>query len=172
MERYGAPELMKAFASIPCEYDLLIAGHHGDSLVSNDSRIKLLGQVNKEDNLAYEAHASLLINPRPFDEKLDQESTPSKMIEYLSSGSPILSTPCSILKKDFEDDINWIEGKDVYHEIQEFLRSHLENGTLKGIKENRAKERLYAKYSNKAQEEALRSFIEDIISCSSKSMTF
>lgn len=171
LEKYGAPHLIKAFSEVASDYDLLIAGHHNDFLSSNDERIKFLGQVSKEDNLAYEAHAFLLINPRPYDEVLDQESTPSKMVEYLSSGSPILSTPSTILKKEFPEDVNWIEGKDVYKEIRNFLEAHIVDGKLANIKENGAKERLYSKYGNKAQEEALASFIEETISSSSKSMT-
>lgn len=170
-ERFGAPAMIKAFASADCLFDLLVAGHHGASLTTDDPRIKLLGQVSKEDNLAYEAHASLLINPRPYDETLDQESVPSKMIEYLSSGSPILSTPSTILKEEFGDDVNWIKGKDVYQEIRNFLLAHIKADKLIDIKENRAKQRLYGKYGNKAQEAALKSFIEETISSSNKSMT-
>lgn len=173
LDRYGINKLIKAFADSKADYDLLIAGHHEEEFNADDGRIHYLGQISKEDNLSYIAHASLLINPRPYEEKLDKESTPSKLLEYLSSGNPILSTPSSLIRHEFPNDVNWIEGKDVEREIKEFLAAHLDkDGKLLGIKENRAPERLYHKYGNEAQEAKLGSFLQEVISSSNKSKTF
>lgn len=173
LPRYGINALVSAFEKTNASYDLLIAGHHNVSISSNDPRIHFLGLVDKESNLAYEKGASLLINPRPYEEKIDKESTPSKMLEYLSSGQDILSTKSTILMKEYPDDVNWIEGKNVEKEIGEFFVRHLDKGGLLfDIKKNEAKEKVYAKYGKKAQAEALEIFLQEIISSSNKSMTF
>jgi glycosyltransferase involved in cell wall biosynthesis len=114
LARYGILSLLEAYLAAKPDYDLIIAGHETSSdefkhLLRQSPRIRYLGQVTKEENAILEANAALLINPRPYDEKLDQESVPSKLLEYLASGSPILSTRHSALQKEFPADINWLQ---------------------------------------------------------------
>ncbi|MCQ2741780.1 MAG: glycosyltransferase [Bacilli bacterium] len=153
-ERYGVKSMISAFMASKADYQMVIAGHGAlekeiDSLQKIDTRIVYLGQVSKETNLALENGASLLINPRPYSEELDKHSVPSKMIEYLATGNPILSTAHSVLKEKFEESINWIDGNDVEKEMFSFFKSHLnEEGHLINLVDNNSKDKLKSLYSS------------------------
>lgn len=109
--RYGVDTLIEAYkkSSINEKYNLIIAGH--GELVNNikkDEKIIYINQVDEDTNLSYILGASLLINPRPYNDKLDKESIPSKMIEYILSNRPIISTKHSLLLDMLGDNIYWI----------------------------------------------------------------
>jgi glycosyltransferase involved in cell wall biosynthesis len=164
MERYGIKNLIEAYIKAQPSYDLVIAGHHDDSdyytlLERSHSRIHFLGQVTREENNALEANAALLINPRPYHEKLDKESVPSKLLEYLASGAPILSTRHSTLMSLFPNDVNWLEESDS-KAIEAFFRSHLdENRRFKNLVPNKAQSKVLARYSYKVIGTSIHDFL-------------
>lgn len=57
-----------------------------------NKRIKYKGCVTSKEIVAYEKEAYLLVNPRPTDEEFAKYSFPSKTMEYLLSGTPVVST--------------------------------------------------------------------------------
>lgn len=57
---------------------------------SIDSRIIFKGLVSRESAVLLQQEATLLINPRKPDNQLTRYSFPSKTMEYLSSGTPML----------------------------------------------------------------------------------
>jgi len=164
LERYGIIDLIKAYLATNPDYDLVLAGHAGESetfnrLIHSSPRIHFLGQVSKEENYTLEAYAALLINPRPFESKLDQESVPSKLLEYLESGTPIVSTPHTALKKEFPNDIAWLEGSGE-KVLTTFFQSHLNpDKKLINLVENHAAERLYATYGVEALGKKIQDFL-------------
>lgn len=110
--RYGIDALLKAFFEIKADIDLLIAGHGDDEaliqeLAAKNKKLKFLGTLSQEELYKYQAGAFANINPRPFDEDMDAYALPSKMIEYLGSGSPIISTLNQSLFNLFGDLIYW-----------------------------------------------------------------
>ena len=141
----GTKALIEAYQSSNAAYDLVIAGHGNYEAevaraAASDPRIRFLGQISKKKNAAYEANASLLINPRLYREDLDDTSVPSKVIEYLTLGSAIVSTRSKDLQTLFPEDINWLDSGEG---LLPFLNSHLdENGKLKGIKPNNAQQKV------------------------------
>ena len=44
---------------------------------------------------------------------MDNESVPSKLLEYLSIGTPVISTKYPKLYFTFKDDVQWIDGNTV-----------------------------------------------------------
>ena len=52
--------------------------------------------------------ASLLVNPRPTDEEYVQYSFPSKTMEYMASGTPVLTTDLPGMPREYLPDINLI----------------------------------------------------------------
>lgn len=111
-KRYGVNLLIDAYkdSDISKKYNLIIAGHGElEKKISNDHKIKFIHQVDEDTNLSYMLGASLLVNPRPYVEKMDKESIPSKMIEYIMSNRPILSTKHSLLKRKLGNNIYWIK---------------------------------------------------------------
>ena len=113
-ERYGVKDMIDAFKESNIKDKLLIAGNgpihkYLFDLERKDSRILYLAQLPKEKVYSFEKRAIANINPRPLNEKLDEESVPSKLLEYLASGKPTISTKHPKLYDIFKNDIFWIE---------------------------------------------------------------
>lgn len=93
--KYGINTLLRAFSSIlNPEYRLVICGD-GDAkeiqqAVIEDKRINYLGKVAYELILRMQKNADLLINPRTPEGEYTKFSFPSKTMEYLASGTPVL----------------------------------------------------------------------------------
>lgn len=114
--RYGILDLLKSFSMITGEdYKLWICGD-GDGaeevrkFAINDSRIKWFGQIPRDKVLELQRAASLLVNPR-LPEKFTIYSFPSKTMEYMLSGTPVVmrrlpAMPDEYLSHLFIDDGN------------------------------------------------------------------
>ena len=114
-ERYGVKTLVDAFHNSNIKAKLVIAGSgpldsYIEQLSEDDYRILYLNQLSKEKNIAYMRNSIANINPRPLDLKMDNESVPSKLLEYLSVGTPVISTKFPKLYSTFKDDVHWIDG--------------------------------------------------------------
>lgn len=151
-ERYGITDLLSAFMKSKLKYKLLIAGHGPLSQKVNeaslaDNRIVFLGELLGKENFHYEQNAALNINPRRFSTLLDAESVPSKVLEYIVSGEPVLSTWHSKIESLYPNDVNWLE-ESGEEPLRTFFLAHTDNeGKLIGIKPNNAKEKALARYS-------------------------
>lgn len=113
-ERYGVKTLVDAFHASNIKSKLIVAGSgplakYVEHLSYDDYRILYLSQLPRDKILGYERNAIANINPRPLDKKLDNESVPSKLLEYLSNGVPTISTKFPKLYGPFKDDVYWIE---------------------------------------------------------------
>ncbi len=112
-ERYGVLDMVNAYLKSGINDNLIIAGH-GDldaqlnELMKSNPKIKYLGIISKEQMYAYEQHAVICINPRRYDKKLDEESIPSKVLEYASNKANIISSKSTDLMMIFGDAIKWI----------------------------------------------------------------
>lgn len=95
--KYGLGLLLDAFKDIQDDIELWIFGS-GDmheelqAMSLTDPRIKYFGKVDRETVLKYELSATLLVNLRNPEEELTKFSFPSKSMEYMSSGTPFLTT--------------------------------------------------------------------------------
>ena len=96
-EKFGAKGLVDAFRMLPEEnYRLVICGD-GDAAeyvkgaASEDTRIQFLGQVPAATAKEWTFKADVLVNPRRNDEAYTKYSFPSKNIEYLLSGNPVVA---------------------------------------------------------------------------------
>lgn len=95
-ERYGILDLLAAFKLIEdFNYELWICGS-GDTqytiqnIAKSDSRIKFKGSLPREQVLILQSQATVLINPRPPIGEYTKYSFPSKIMEYLLSGTPCI----------------------------------------------------------------------------------
>ena len=125
-ERYGVKTLVDAFHKSNIKNKLVIAGtgpleKYIEQMAEEDYRILYLSQLSKEKNIAYLRNSIANINPRPLNSEMDKESVPSKLLEYLSIGTPVISTKYPRLYALFKDDVSWIEGNDI-----ESMKSALE----------------------------------------------
>lgn len=94
--RYGILNLVKAFMSVKIDNLKLYICGEGEArdeiirLSNLDSRIKYIGQIKREEALYLQRSAKLLVNPRSPEGEFTKYSFPSKVMEYLASGTPTL----------------------------------------------------------------------------------
>lgn len=97
-ERYGLKLLVEGFlqANIKdSELWIYGGGPFGQKLKEYnelDSRVVYKGICPNTEVVAAELRATLLVNPRPTHEEFTQYSFPSKNVEYMVSGTPLLTT--------------------------------------------------------------------------------
>lgn len=111
-ERYGIRNLVEAVINEKRDYKLVIAGHGPMSsqlafLSQNHPRLIFLGAVKPLRTLAFAKNALINVNPRLYDQKLEDYSVPSKVIEYASTGVPLLSTRSNYLEKVYKNSVFW-----------------------------------------------------------------
>ena len=97
MEKYGVSNLVDAmkYISDPNIYLVLCGDGDGyqyaESASEKDKRIILLGQVTSSVAHEWQQKATVLVNPRQGTEVYTRVSFPSKNIEYLLSGKPVVA---------------------------------------------------------------------------------
>lgn len=114
--RYGVDVLIETFKN-PQPYKLKIAGHgplRRQIVDSPHENIDFIGLVSPEDALMLSENARININPRPFDSALDEYSIPSKLIDYIFTGVPTISTKNSVLEQIVGNNVFWIGEVSVY----------------------------------------------------------
>lgn len=106
---YGLAELVEGFrlANLP-DTQLHIYGP-GDyvpeleQIAQQDSRIVYGGMLLSSQVVQREREATLLINPRPTGEEFVKYSFPSKTMEYMASGTPVLTTDLPGMPPEYHD---------------------------------------------------------------------
>ena len=81
--------------TVDCQLWLFGSGDYEEDIkaaAAKDSRIKFFGRVDRETIMKKEQEASLLLNLRNPEDDYTKYSFPSKMIEYMISGTPMLTT--------------------------------------------------------------------------------
>lgn len=96
-KNFGIDLIVDAFRQVDadCELWLFGSGDHEEEIrkaALADPRIKLFGRVDRGTVLRAEREATLLLNLRNGEDEYTQYSFPSKMVEYLLSGTPVLTT--------------------------------------------------------------------------------
>lgn len=97
-EQYGVKMLIEAFMQTSFEdvsFSIYGMGEMEQQIKEyekKDPRIHYYGAVPNSKVVEEELKATLLINPRPTHEEFTQYSFPSKNMEYMVSGTPVLTT--------------------------------------------------------------------------------
>ena len=105
--RYGILNLLDAFSLIKdVNYRLWICGDGEGSEEINqrckiDSRIIFFGQLPREEALKLQQKATVLVNPRTSGSEFTKYSFPSKIIEYLASGTPCIMYRLAGIPKEY-----------------------------------------------------------------------
>lgn len=73
--------------------------------------IKYKGLVSNEEVVKSQMKATLLVNPRPTKKEFTKYSFPSKNIEYMASGTPILTTKLPGMPEEYYDYVYIIENE-------------------------------------------------------------
>lgn len=97
----GIENLIDAFSTIKgYELHLYGAGPLVEKL-DNRNNIKYCGAVTNTVAVEKQKEATLLINPRPISLGYAEYSFPSKIMEYMVSGTPVLTTKLSGIPKEY-----------------------------------------------------------------------
>ncbi len=114
-KRYGVRDLVDAFVLLNNPHiDLIIAGYgpevaYIEQIHQSYPHIKFIGLLSQKQVDEYLVNAHILVNPRPIDHIFDQYAIPSKLFDYFSSGTPVLSTYHGQVEKIFKNTCTWTE---------------------------------------------------------------
>ena len=140
-KRFGVLNLLNAFISIPNkDYRLQICGV-GDceenivQAALEDSRIDFLGRLPRNEVLTLQKNATVLVNPRQNNEEFTKYSFPSKNLEYLSSGIPVIAYKLDGIPDDYDPYMHYVRNDSVEaltEKILEVCEMTEEQRTLNG----------------------------------------
>jgi len=164
---YGIESLVRGFikADVP-DTELHIYGS-GDfeeelkKLCEEYPDVKHMGVAPNNVVVESELRASLLVNPRPTHEEYTKYSFPSKNMEYMASGTPVLTTRLPGMPKEYNEYVYLIDEETedgVCEKLREILSQPKEVLFEKGI---RAKEFILKEKSNVVQAEKLIKMIHE-----------
>ncbi len=112
--KYGILELLEAFCLIPHEnYRLILCGlGNAEPIIAEyanrDSRIQFLGKVSHDEALRLQSQATVLVNPRQNNEEFTKYSFPSKTMEYLASGVPLVAYKLDGIPDEYDGYIHYV----------------------------------------------------------------
>jgi glycosyltransferase involved in cell wall biosynthesis len=113
---YGARNLLKGFDNFNdsgVELWVYGAGAYAkqvEKAAAKDPRVKFYGMVPIEEVVRREKEATILINPRPVGQEFTKYSFPSKIMEYMVSGTAVMSTKLPGMPTDYYPYILMIDG--------------------------------------------------------------
>lgn len=106
-KKYGILKLIQAFeqANVEnAELHIYGAGEIASELrMMKNPKVVYHGVVPNSVVVNDEIHATLLINPRPTDGEYTKYSFPSKNLEYMASGTPLLTTKLAGMPREYYD---------------------------------------------------------------------
>lgn len=114
-KKFGILNLLEAFHSIKDDtYRLVLCGQ-GDAeqeileMCKKDTRISFMGQLPRNEVLQLQQQATLLVNPRQNNEEFTRYSFPSKNLEYLSAGRPLVAYKLDGIPDEYDEYIFYVE---------------------------------------------------------------
>ena len=117
--RYGISTLLEAFHRIEnSDYQLWICGG-GDGLdevmkyCRVDNRIVYKGILPRAEVLKLQKRATVLINPRNSGDDYTRYSFPSKTMEYLASGTPVIMSHLLSIPEEYDEHIYFVDDETV-----------------------------------------------------------
>ena len=114
-KKYGIMELLQAFESIrDSDYRLIICGLGNAEedikrLAACDPRVDFRGKVAHDEVMKFQSRATVLVNPRQNNEEFTKYSFPSKNLEYLSSGIPLVAYKLDGIPDEYDGYINYVQ---------------------------------------------------------------
>jgi glycosyltransferase involved in cell wall biosynthesis len=156
-EMYGIKELIEGFMMLNSPQARLHLFGHGDmtaqiaAYCKKDSRITYFGVLPNEQVIADQINATLLVNPRRSNLELAKFSFPSKNMEYMASGTPLLTTALPGMPVEYQEHVYIIQNENpfgIYQSLKQLLSLSKEELHAKGT---RAKEFVLDKKCNTVQ---------------------
>lgn len=114
-KQYGLGNLVEGFRKANLENARLHIYGPGDyveelkQVAEQDDRVFYGGMLLNTEIVDKEMEATLLVNPRPTDEEYVKYSFPSKTMEYMASGTPVLTTVLPGMPKEYHPYVYLLE---------------------------------------------------------------
>lgn len=139
-EDFGVVKLVEAFMKLKGDYCLWLFGAgeceaYLKKCERKDQRITFFGKVPREELLERECRAHLLISVKPSAMEHGRYAFPSKILEYMASGTPVLSTRVEGIPEEYFHYIYPIEDESeegILSAIRQILEKSDEELTKKG----------------------------------------
>lgn len=140
MEKYGIKTLVEAFIRVSLPNTQLIIYGDGPYAIrlkefEKEYDIHYKGLAPTEIVVEEEKKATLLVNPRPTHEEYTKFSFPSKNMEYMATGTPLLTTRLPGIPKEYEPYVFFFDGETIDSfscKLREILSLPLEQLQAKG----------------------------------------
>ena len=113
--QYGLADLTEGFLQADIPNTRLEIYGPGDyvkelqTIAEKDQRVFYGGMLMNSEIVDKEQEATLLVNPRPTHEEFVKYSFPSKTMEYMASGTPVLTTRLPGMPKEYYPHVFFIE---------------------------------------------------------------
>lgn len=113
--KFGILHLLEAFQMISDQDMKLVICGIGDSeaeikaAAEKDPRICFMGQQPRNEVLSLQRQATVLVNPRQNNEEFTKYSFPSKTMEYLASGVPVIAYKLDGMPDEYDEYIIYPE---------------------------------------------------------------
>jgi glycosyltransferase involved in cell wall biosynthesis len=131
-------------------------------VAAEQTQIKLPRLLSREDLLRAYRSADLLVQPRPTNQSFVRYSFPSKIIEYMASGTPVLTTRLVGMTDEYNPYVYWIDD-DSPAGIRKALRDVLQLPEDERLtKGRRAAEYIRETRSSEAQGKRISAFLQCI----------
>lgn len=163
----GILNLIRAFMNIKNEnirLDIYGTGIFIDKIIEyshKDTRINYCGVVSLDEIVKIEQEAHFLINPRPSNQEFNKYSFPSKTIEYMSSGTPVITTKLEGIPNEYNDFLYFIDDSNIDTLTKDSIKIIDENEKHLFEKGERAKEFVLRNKNNIIQGKRILDFIHN-----------
>jgi glycosyltransferase involved in cell wall biosynthesis len=168
-KQYGMMELISAFMKLQIPSAELHIYGDGDiiediyDLQKKDSRISYMGIVANQEVVKAQLEATLLVNPRPSNLKLSSYSFPSKNMEYMVSGTPVVTTALPGMPEEYKEFVFLFDREDA-EGMSKTLTNILQlSPTILHEKGKKAKKFVIEKKNNVIQAERLLFFFNGFL---------
>ncbi|MFA1642611.1 glycosyltransferase [Chryseomicrobium imtechense] len=142
-KKYGVLDLVEAFKKIKfTNYRLIICGdgETKQSIIESsitDRRIIYLGQIQYQEIEYIQENATLLVNPRTGLEDFTKYSFPSKNMEYLKSGRPVICHKLPGIPDEYDDYLHYFNSDNINNIAEDLVEiCEKDEGILKNIGSN------------------------------------
>lgn len=127
-KKYGVMDLVRAFGYITDEnYRLVLCGsgeaeEEINAAAQQDKRILYRGMVTREEARKIQRGADIMVNPRQNDHVFTRYSFPSKLMEYLSAGRPVLCFRLDGIPKEYDRYLTYFSSAEPQRMAEEIMR--------------------------------------------------
>ena len=165
---YGVDRLVEAVSDLtdpPAKLEVYGNGELAgwvSEVAAEQTRIEGPRLLSRDDLMTAYRSADLLVQPRPTNQSFVRYSFPSKIIEYMASGTPVLTTRLVSMTDEYTPYVYWIDDDSsagIRKAIRDVLRLPEEERMDKG---RRAAEFIRATRSSEAQGGRILSFLQGI----------